>query len=70
MEHTNYQSTNDDDIILCKGPIELESNETINLVNLTLDQAKEEITKLNKEIFMLKRKLEEKNEGNIKAIYY
>ena len=83
MEHTNSQSTSADDIILYKGPIQFESDQQFNLtldqeidlilnqkVDLTLDQAKEEIAKLNKEIFILKRKLEEKNEGNIKAIYY
>ena len=80
MEHTNSQSTDAqstdaDDIMSCKGPIQLESDQKIDLIsdqgiNLTLDQAKEEIIKLNKEIFILKRKLEEKNEGNMKAIYY
>ena len=54
---------------LCESIVEHNGLNNLEILDLTLDQAKEEILKLNKEIFLLKRKLEEKGEGNIRVIF-
>lgn len=63
---TDKKCENENNCLLCKN-IDLtksNSNQT-----MTIDQALEEIARLNREIFLLKRKLEEKNEGNLWTLF-